>query len=254
MPRAADRFDRSTFRGVLSSSLPALIQWTGIAVCATVWALAATNSSAEPLTKPSGTPVPTCLESSIAGEVGASVRPLGVQKRLFLKRGRVSLSGHGGLFAGDLVSTSYVYGGALRFFATEDLGVEVRFDVTPIALDLDAPLAEFFRDDLFESGTGYLGLANLTWSPIHAKMKIAGSIVHSDVMLTGGAGRMFGHDSVQGIAFDVGLSLELLANHWVTFRVDLRDVAMIQEAVAEARFTNNIMATGAISLWFPLVP
>jgi len=201
--------------------------------------------------KPSETEVPSCLDQSIKDELGQTLRPRGVQKRDFLKAHRFELVARGGLFAADLFSTSYIYGGAAAYWFTEDLGLEVSFDMTPIELDLDRPLADFFQDDRFETpGTGYLGLAGLLWSPIHAKMKIGGGIVHSDFMFALGAGRLF-HDTVQGITFDAGTVLDLYTTGFLTFRFDIRDVIAIQEAVGETRLTNNLMATLGLSLWFP---
>lgn len=200
---------------------------------------------------PSDTAPPNCLDQSIKDELGRTLRPRGVQKRPFTKDDRIQLVARGGLFAADLFSTSYIYGGAAAYWLTEDLGLEVSFDATPIALDLDGPVADFFGDDRFESpGTGYLALGGLLWSPIHAKMKIGGSIVHSDVMFALGAGRLF-HDTVQGITFDAGMAIELFASRFVTVRLDLRDVIAVQEAVAETRLTNNLVASLGLSLWTP---
>ena len=207
----------------------------------------ARNAFAE---KPSDTQPPSCLDQSITDELGDRLRPRGVQKRVFLKNKKVVLTPNGGVFAGDLLSSSYIYGVRLAFFFTEDLALEVGFHVTPLALDLDRPLAEFFGDDRFVPGTGYLGMANLAWSPIHAKLKTGGSILHSDVLLLAGAGRLF-HDSAQGIAFNAGFAIEIFTTRWVTIRLDLRDVVMVQEAVAETRLTNNLMATFGLSLWIP---
>jgi outer membrane beta-barrel protein len=212
-------------------------------------AAAASGTPAAPA-RPSEAPLPSCLDQTIKDQLGAELRPRGVQKRDFLKDGHVELVGHGGLFAADLGSSSYLYGGAAAFYFTEDLGVELSFDVTPIALDLDAPLAEFFGDDRFDKGTGYLALASLLWSPIHAKLKIGDGIVHSDIQLVAGAGRLF-HDSVQGVTFDAGLMLNMFTSRWVTLRWDLRNVIAIQEAVGETRLTNNIVATAGLSVWIP---
>ena len=200
--------------------------------------------------KPSDEPVPSCLDQSIRDELGAQIRPRGVQKRPFLKKGQFVLDAHGGLFAGDQMSSNYLYGGSLAFFFTEDLAFEARFDVTEIALELDTPVAEFFGDDRFESGTGYLALAGLVWSPIHAKMKVGDGVLAADLMLTAGAGRLF-HDSVQGVTFDAGAIVDFFLTQWVTFRIDVRDVISIQEAVAETRLTNNITVTGGLALWLP---
>jgi outer membrane beta-barrel protein len=220
-----------------------------IAIAAGLAALIAAAPSAR-AERPSEAPLPSCLDQSIADELGERIRPRGVQKREFLKNGKLQVVGRGGLFAADLLSSSYVYGGALAFYFTEDLALELSFDVTPVALDLDEPVAGFFGDNRFEPSTGYLALAGLLWSPIHAKLKIGDSIVHSDILLAAGAGRLF-HDSVQGVTFDAGLILELYTSGWLTFRFDVRDVVAVQEAVAETRLTNNIIATMGLSLWIP---
>jgi len=211
-----------------------------------VW-VAATDAQAQ---KPSDEPVPSCLDQSIRDELGAQIRPRGVQKRPFLKKGQFALVAQGGLLAGDQMSSNYLYGGSLAFFFTEDLAFEARFDVTKIALELDEPVAAFFGDDRFEAGTGYLALAGLVWSPIHAKMKVGDGIVAADLMLTAGAGRLF-HDSVQGVTYDVGAVVDFFLTQWVTFRIDVRDVITVQEAVAETRLTNNLALTGGFALWLP---
>jgi outer membrane beta-barrel protein len=200
--------------------------------------------------RPSDAPVPSCLDQSIVDELGRTVRPRGVQKRDFQKRGQIELVAHGGLFASDLLSSSYLYGGAAAFFLTEDLGVEASFDVTYVKLDLDRSLSEFFGDDRFESGPGYLALANLLWSPVHAKLRMGDSILHADLMLAAGGGRLL-HDSVQGMAFDGGAILDLFLSQWVTVRFDLRDIVLVQEAVGETRLTNNLTFTGGLGLWLP---
>ena len=200
--------------------------------------------------RPSDTPVPSCLDQSIVDELGQSLRPRGVQKREFQKKGQLEILARGGLFAGDLLSSSYVYGGALAWFVTEDFGIEGSFDVTRVALDLDQPLADFTGDDRFEPGTGFLVLGNFLWSPVHAKMKMGEKIVHGDFLLTAGGGRLL-HDSAQGIAFDGGLLLDLFLSQWFTVRFDLRDVILVQEAVGETRLTNNLMLTGGLALWLP---
>ena len=207
-------------------------------------------TAAEPAARPSDTPVPSCLDQSIVDELGQTLRPRGVQERDFLKKGQLELVAHGGLFAGDLLSSSYIYGGALAWFITEDLGFEASFDVTRVQLDLDRPLAEFTGDDRFESGRGFVVLGGLLWSPIHAKMKMGDSIVHADLMLAAGGGRLL-HESAQGMAYDGGLILDLFLSQWVTLRFDVRDLVLVNEAVGETRLTNNLVATGGLGLWLP---
>ncbi len=192
--------------------------------------------------------VPRSLDPATSS--ASSSRPRGVQKRDFLKDDKLALVAHGGLFGGDLTSSSWIGGGGLDVFFTEDFALEASFELTPIALDLDAPLAGFFGDDRFEPGMGYLAMMSAVWSPIHAKLKIGDDIVHSDILLSAGAGRLF-HDSVQGVTFQAAVALDMFTTQWVTFRFEARDVMMIQEAVAETRYTNNLIATAAIVLWIP---
>ncbi len=219
-----------------------------IALATAVLLSAAGTAVADDL--PSQTPLPSCLDKTIKDELGNSLRPRGVQKKNFLKNKKFEVVARGGLFSGDLTSSSWIAGGALAFYFTEDLGIQTSFEVTPIALDLDAPLAGFFGDDRFEPGLGYLAIGSLVWAPIHAKMKMGGGIVHADIMASFGAGRLV-HDSVQGVTFDGGLALSLFTSKVVTLRFEARDVMAVQEAVAETRYTNNIVATLGVAFWIP---
>jgi len=211
-------------------------------------AAAATASSAP--ARPSDAPLPSCLDQSIRDQLGAELRPRGVQKREFLKDGKLVLVARGGHYGGDLTSSSWIAGGSLGFFFTEDLGVTAEFDVTPLTLDLDSPLGEFFGDSRFEPGLAYVALGNLVWSPIHAKLKLGGGIVHADVLLFAGGGRMI-HDAVQGITLDAGMALDLFVTRALTIRLDFRDLMAVQEIAGETRYTNNLVATAGLALYIP---
>jgi outer membrane beta-barrel protein len=201
-------------------------------------------------TKPSDAPLPSCLDQTIKDQLGADLKPRGVQKRDFKKDKKIVLVAHGGLYGGDFTSSNWIAGGSLGYFFTEDLGVNVEFDMTPLTLDLDAPLNQFFGDNRFTPGMAYIGLANVMWSPIHAKMKLGGGIVHADIMLFGGGGRMV-QDAVQGLSFDAGGALDLFVTHAVTIRIDMRDLTAIEEIAGETRFTNNFIATAGLALYVP---
>src|SRR5262249_40881136 len=62
----------------------------------------------------------TCLDGDSTGG-----RRKGVQRRDFLKRHRFELSGVGGFYASDALSSTYSYGGALAFYPSEDFGLEL---------------------------------------------------------------------------------------------------------------------------------
>jgi outer membrane beta-barrel protein len=201
--------------------------------------------------KPSETPLPSCLDQTIAGQLGEQIKPRGVQKRNFLKRRKLVVVAHGGLYGGDLTSSSWIAGGSAGFFFTEDFGINAELDLTPLTLDLDSPLTKFFGDNRFQPGMAYVGLANAVWSPIHAKMKLGGGIVHADIMLFAGGGRMF-HDAVQGLAFDAGSAIDFFVTKLMTVRLDLRDLMAIEEIAGENRFTHNMIATAGVAFWIPL--
>jgi outer membrane beta-barrel protein len=200
--------------------------------------------------KPSDAPLPSCLDQTIADQLGEQLKPRGVQKKDFLKRGKINLVMHGGLHAGDLTSSSWLAGGSLGFWFTEDFGIAAEFDVTPLTLDLDSPINKFFGDDRFEPGLAYIALGKLLWSPIHAKLKLGGGIVHADFLLYAGAGRMF-HDAVQSIAIDAGAALDMFVTRGLTVRFSVQDLMAVQEIAAETHYTNNILATVGIALWIP---
>ena len=200
--------------------------------------------------KPSDAPLPSCLDQTIAEQVGEQLKPRGVQKKDFLKRRKINVVLQGGLNGGDLMSSSWIAGGSVGFFFTEDFGVAGEFDVTPLELDLDSPINKFFGDDRFEPGLAYIALGKLLWSPIHAKLKLGGGIVHADIMFFAGGGRMF-HDAVQGLSFDAGMALDLFVTRFLTVRLDVRDLMAVEEIAGETRYTNNIVATAGLALWIP---
>jgi outer membrane beta-barrel protein len=201
--------------------------------------------------RPSDAPLPSCLDQTLADQLGEQLKPRGVQKRDFLKRKKLNLVMHGGHYGGDLTSSSWIAGASLGFFFTEDFGIAAEFDLTPLTLDLDKPLARFFQDTRFDPGMAYIALGNLMWSPIHAKLKLGDGIVHADFLLFAGGGRMF-HDAVQGIAFNAGFALDMFVTKVLTIRISVRDLMAVQEAAAETRFTNNIIATVGLSWWIPV--
>ena len=200
--------------------------------------------------KPSDAPLPSCLDQTIAEQVGEQLKPRGVQKKDFLKRRKINVVLQGGLNGGDLMSSSWIAGGSVGFFFTEDFGIAGEFDVTPLELDLDSPINKFFGDDRFEPGLAYVALGKLLWSPIHAKLKLGGGIVHADFLFFAGAGRMF-HDAVQGIAYDAGVALDMFVTKGLTIRIGIQDLMAVEEIAAETHFTNNLIATAGLALWIP---
>ncbi|HVR64684.1 MAG TPA: outer membrane beta-barrel domain-containing protein [Polyangia bacterium] len=187
----------------------------------------------------------TCLEGDAAG----AGRRKGVQRRDFLKRHRFELSGMGGFYASDTLSSTYSYGGALSFFPSEDFGLELMVTRSPVRFRLEEPFSAFDKETHFPPGVAWQGIASMLWSPIHAKLRFSDdNIVHGDLFLVAGAGRTM-HESVQGVTWAVGGGIKLYLSRLVTLRVDVRDFLLPQEVLGQARVTNNVTILAGVSLW-----
>jgi outer membrane beta-barrel protein len=189
----------------------------------------------------------TCLEGDSAG----NGRRKGVQQRDFLKRHRFELSGVGGFYASDALSSTYSYGGALAFYPSEDFGIETLVTRSPVQFRLEEPFNSFDRENHFMPGVAWQAILSLLWSPIHAKLKFGeDTIIHGDIFALAGAGRTF-HETVMGMTWEAGLGLKLYFSRFVTFRMDLRDFLLPQEVLGRGRITNNVTILGGLSLWLP---
>ena len=147
----------------------------------------------------------TCLE----GDGTGGGRRKGVQRRDFLKRHRFELSGVGGFYASDALSSTYSYGGALAYYPSEDFGVEVLVTRSPVRFRLEEPFTSFDQEHHFTPSIAWQGIVSLLWSPIHAKLKFSEkTIIHSDIFVVAGAGRTF-HESVMGLTWEAGLGIKL---------------------------------------------
>jgi outer membrane beta-barrel protein len=189
----------------------------------------------------------TCLEGDGAG----GGRRKGVQRRDFLKRHRFELSGVGGFYASDSLSSTYSYGGALAYYPSEDFGVEVLVTHSPVKFRLEEPFNAFDLQRHFVPGAAWHGVFSLLWSPIHAKLKFSEqTIIHSDVFVVLGVGRTF-HESVLGLTWEAGFGIKLYVSHYVTLRLDVRDFLLPQEVLGQGRITNNVTVLGGLSVWLP---
>ncbi|HET6150197.1 MAG TPA: outer membrane beta-barrel domain-containing protein [Polyangia bacterium] len=189
----------------------------------------------------------TCLEGDGAG----GGRRKGVQRRDFLKRHRFELSGLGGFYASDALSSTYSYGGALAYYPSEDFGVELLVTRSPVKFRLEEPFNAFDQERHFAPSNAWQGIFSLLWSPIHAKLKFSEqTIIHSDVFVVLGAGRTF-HESVLGLTWEAGFGIKLYLSHYVTLRFDVRDFLLPQEVLGQGRITNNVTVLGGLSVWLP---
>jgi outer membrane beta-barrel protein len=174
----------------------------------------------------------------------------GVQKRDFLKRGRVELGAVGGFYASDVLSSTYAYGGSLAYFPSEDFGFELLVTRSPVQFRLEEPFSAFDQRQRFQAGAAFQALGALLFSPVHAKFKFSETtIVHGDLFVLAGAGRTM-HSSVQGITWQAGFGMKLYLSKYVAFRLDVRDFVLPQEVLGRGRITNNVSILAGFSAWF----
>lgn len=185
-----------------------------------------------------------CLEGDATGG-----KRKGVQRRDFLKKHRFELSGLGGFYASDALSSTYSYGGALAFYPAEDFGLELLVTRTPMQFRLEEAFTAFDQQTHFQQSVAWQGIFSLLWSPIHAKFKFTeNTIIHGDLFAVAGAGRT-ADPTVLGLTWEAGGGAKLYFNKYFAFRLDLRDFLLPQEVLGRGRITNNVTILAGLSLW-----
>jgi outer membrane beta-barrel protein len=198
---------------------------------------------------PADEPAPPTRVGCLDDLTADGYRRKGVQKRDFLKRMRVEVAALGGFYASDLLSSTYTAGGAVAFFPSEDLGLEVLVTYAPVQFRLEEPFTAFEGSRRFVPGSALQAVAGLLFSPFHAKFKLTEeTILHGDLHAVAGAGRTF-HDSVQGITFQAGLGLRLALWRRLALRFDVRDFILPQEVLGRGRTTHNLTVLAGLSIW-----
>ena len=198
-----------------------------------------------------GSPLRTlsCLEGEGGNDNDGARR--GVQKRDFMKKRRLEIAALGGYFASDALSSTYIYGGALSFFPSEDFGLELLVARNPVAFRLEQPFNSFDREQHFQSSVAWNVLGALLWSPVHAKLRWSERhITHADLLLVAGAGQT-SNDSVQGLTFQAGMGIKLYLARFVSLRIDVRDLIIPQEVLGRGRATHNVVTMLGLCAWVP---
>jgi outer membrane beta-barrel protein len=193
-----------------------------------------------------------CIDEAIRDELNARRRYRGVQKRLFQKAGRHELSAMGGLYAADLLSSSYLLQGAYTYHFTEDLGLEASFAYTRAESDLV---------EIVETDTSFTALrldtpvyiyqGHLLWSVAYGKLRwFSGSISRFDLHLSLGGG-VTDNQTAEGLTLSGGLGMKLHFTQWLSMRIDIRDQVLGQELLGQSEVVNNLAATLGLSVFLP---
>jgi len=193
-----------------------------------------------------------CIDEALRDELNARRQYRGVQERLFQKARRHELSGIGGMYAADLMSSSYLVGGAYTFHFSEDLGLEASFGYTRSRSELVKIIEDKIATDLVKNSTPvYLYQGHLVWSLAYGKLRWFGSqISRFDFNLALGGG-ITDNQAARGLTFSGGLGFKFYPTDWLGLRMDVRDNVLQQELLGESRLVNNIVATLGLSVFIP---
>ena len=193
-----------------------------------------------------------CIDEAIRDELNARRRYRGVQKRLVQKAGRHEISAMGGLYAADLLSSSYLLQGAYTYHFVEELALEASFgysraqselvevvqrDTSFTALRLDTPI--------------YIYQGHLLWSLAYGKVRwFSGGISRFDVHLAVGGG-VTDSQTAQGLTLSGGLGFKFFLTEWLALRMDVRDHVLSQELLGVSGVVHNLAATLCFSMFIP---
>jgi outer membrane beta-barrel protein len=193
-----------------------------------------------------------CIDEAIRDELNARRRYRGVQKRLFQKAGRHELSAMGGMYAADLLSSSYLLQAAYTFHVTEELGLEASFAYTRA----DSELVRIVEQDtsftaLRLDSPVFIYQGHLLWSLAYGKLRwFSGSISRFDLYAAVGGG-VTDNQSAEGLTFSAGLGFKVFFGEWFGLRLDLRDQVLSQELLGVSSIVNNLAATLGFSVFLP---
>jgi outer membrane beta-barrel protein len=193
-----------------------------------------------------------CVDESIRDELNARRTYRGVQKRVFQKAGRHELSVMGGLYAADLLSSSYLLTAAYTFHFTEYLAIEASFGYTRADSKLVRIVEEETSFTALRLNTPvYLYQGHLLWTLAYGKLRwFEGGISRFDLNLAIGGG-VTDNQTAQGITGSAGLGLKLYFTEWFALRIDIRDQVLTQELLGRTQLVNNLAATLGLSLFLP---
>ncbi|HEX4449810.1 MAG TPA: hypothetical protein VH143_03015 [Kofleriaceae bacterium] len=123
-----------------------------------------------------------CIDQEIADRLAIKRKRRGAVDRLFVKARRHELSIMGGYYDSDLLSGTYVAGGAYTYHMTDETAVEFAGWFTHANADIIRAL-EDNRGVVLTNPYARILFAEsvLQWSPVYGKLRLGGSVVHFDL-------------------------------------------------------------------------
>lgn len=188
------------------------------------------------------------------GKQKLSDRIKAVERKAFLKKGRVEVFPHFGFDLNDPFFQHLLVGGAVGFHVVDSLSLELRGGAVFASIKSNA--IRFVRtetDSLLKNPPElqyHIDLDAL-WAPLYGKISLFGEgIMHFDVYLTAGPG-IFGTDAGLNPAVNFGAGQRVFITDWLVARVELRDYLFIDNRNDESTLRQAIVVGFALSGFFP---
>jgi outer membrane beta-barrel protein len=208
------------------------------------------------------------VEPEPAGQVGErdvtqEDRVKSVQRKLYMKRGRLELSPAIAINVNDPYYTKW--GGELRaaFYPADTLALALRFALLDTERTDDVVTAKAnLSSMIYFSAPYWTATADAEWSPLYGKVAIFNSILHFDGYLVAGAGVAYTQTTSDpnpvrsGVkpAFDLGIGLRFVTTDWLAINAGLVNTSYVDTPVGttKASLQNVMLVHLGVSIFFPL--
>jgi outer membrane beta-barrel protein len=192
-----------------------------------------------------------CIDQDIADRLAIKRKRRGAVDRLFVKQGRHELTIAGGYYASDLLSGTYLAGGAYTFHMTDETAVEFAGWYTHANADIIRALEDKRGVVLTDTYTRMIFAESLlVWSPVYGKLRLGGTIVHLDLHADVGVGVIDSKTS-RGAAGVLGFGVRLFMGQAAAFRIDFRNRTFRQDLLDERFLVNDSSITMGLSVFLP---
>jgi outer membrane beta-barrel protein len=192
-----------------------------------------------------------CIDQEIADRLAIKRKRRGAIDRLFVKQGRHEITAGGGYYASDLLSGTYIVGGAYTFHMTDETAVEFAGWWTHANADIIRALEDQRGVVLTDTYASMIFAESLLlWSPVYGKLRLGGSIIHFDLHADIGVGVIDSKTS-RGAAGVLGFGIKLFFGQAVAIRIDARNRTFRQDLLDERFLVNDSAITAALSVFLP---
>jgi len=192
-----------------------------------------------------------CIDQEIADRLALKRKRRGAVDRLFVKQGRHEISVGGGYYNSDLLSGTYLVGGAYTYHMTDETAVEFASWYTHANADIIRALESKRGQVLTDTYDREIFVESLlVWSPVYGKLRLGGTIVHFDLHGDAGVGVIDSKTS-RGAAGVVGFGIKLFMGEAAAFRIDARDRTFRQDLLDERFLVNDLSLTASLSVFLP---